>query len=181
MKLPISPILCVVPDQRLAIYQQFAKRCSTFSFCWPHSLHLLHSANPLEFFHDFVSTIFSSKVNTKAVFLGVRFCLSHKLYLSFCFQNISPCICFSRYSSFRFSSKLFFNLAFIAFHVGFQSFSIFSSPSKMQVFSESIIVPTACIDVIALSLIELVFISNSLFHAAFSPFITRFYHRAYYT
>ena len=36
----------------------------------------------------------------------------------------------------------------------------------MQSSSKSITVPTACIDVIVLSLIELVSFSNSLFHAA---------------
>ena len=61
----------------------------------------------------FVSTIFSSIVITEAVSLSVRFCLSHKLQILYFFRNISLCICFSRYSSFRFSSTPFFNLVFI--------------------------------------------------------------------
>ena len=44
--------------------QILAKRCPTVSLCWPHSLHLLHLASPLEAFHDFVSTICSSIVIT---------------------------------------------------------------------------------------------------------------------
>ena len=74
------------------------KRCSIVSLCWPHSLHSLHLASPVAAFHDFVSTICSSIVITEAVFLGVRFCLSHKLQLSSCFRNILLCICLSRYS-----------------------------------------------------------------------------------
>ena len=45
-------------------------------------------------------------------------------------------------------------------------FSILSPSSKMSSSSKSITVPTACIDVIASSLIQLVSFSNSLFHAA---------------
>ena len=63
-----------------------AERCFTASLCWPHSLHLLHSASPLEAFHDFFRTICSSKVITEEVFLGVGFCLSQKLQLSSCFR-----------------------------------------------------------------------------------------------
>ena len=128
-------------------------------------MHLLHLARLLEAFHDFVSTICSSVVITEAVFLGVRFCFSHELQLSLCFQNILLYICFSRYSSFRFSSTPFLNLAFSVLQVVFESFSILPS-SNMQSSSKSITVPTACIDVVVLSLIELVSFSNSLFHAA---------------
>ena len=133
----INALLCLVRYSLFANTLHPAKRCSTVSLCWPHSLHLLHLANPLEAFHDFVSTICSSIVITEAVFLGVRFCLSHKLQLSSCFRNISLCICLSRYSSLRFCSTLFFNLAFIALHVSFQSFSILSPFSKMQSSSKS--------------------------------------------
>ena len=128
-------------------------------------MHLLHLARLLEAFHDFVSTICSSIVITEAVFLGVRFCFSHELQLSLCFGNILLYICFSRYSSFRFSSTPFLNLAFSVLQVVFESFSILPS-SNMQSSSKSITVPTACIDVVVLSLIELVSFSNSLFHAA---------------
>ena len=159
----INALLCL--DRYLLLFGKTlhpAKRCSTVSFYWPHSLHLLHSANPLEDFHVFVSTICSSIATTEAIFLGVRFCFSYKLQLSSCFRNIWICICFSRYSSFRFSSRPSFNLAFFAHHVSFQSFLILFPSSKMQSSSKSITVPTACIDVIALSLIELVSFSNCL-------------------
>ena len=73
----------VMPGQILAICQHTfhpAKRCSTVFFCWPHSQHLLHSPSPANAFHDFVSTICSSKVITDAVFLGVWFCLNHEFH-----------------------------------------------------------------------------------------------------
>ena len=162
----INALLCLVRYSLFAYTLRPAKRCSTISLCWPHSLHLLHSTSSLEAFHDFVSTICSNKVITEAVFLGIRFCLSHELQLSSCLRNISLCICFPRYSSFRFSSTPFFYLAFVALHVSYQSFSILSPASKIPSSSKSITVSTACIDVIASSLIELVSFSNSLFHAA---------------
>ena len=105
---------------------------STFSFCLPHSLHLLHSASLLDVFNDFVSTICSSIVITEAVFLGLKFCLSHKLQLSSCFRNIVLCIHFPRYYSPRFFSAFFFVLAFIALLVGSQSSSILYPSFKMQ-------------------------------------------------
>ena len=86
---------------------------------------LLHSSL-LEGSHAFVSTICSSIVITMTVFLGVRFCLSHKLQLSSCFRNISLCIFFLQVSFFPFPLTSFFNLAFSPcwFTVFFNSFSI---------------------------------------------------------
>ena len=81
----INALLCLVRYLLFANTLHPAKRCSTVSLCWPHSLHLLHLASPLEAFYDFDSTICSSIVITEAVFLGVTFCLSHKLQLSSCF------------------------------------------------------------------------------------------------
>ena len=84
----INALLCLVRYSLFANTLYPAKRCSTFSVYWPHSLHLLHLASLLEAFRDFVSTICSSKVITDEVFLGVRFCPNHKLQLSSCFRNI---------------------------------------------------------------------------------------------
>ena len=162
----INAQLCLVRYLPFANTLHPAKICSTVSFCWSHSLHLLHLAAPLEAFHAFVLTISSSIVITEAFFFGVRFCFCQKLQLSSCFKNILLSNCFSRYWSCCFSSTPFFNLPFIALHVGIQSFSILSPSSQMQSSSKSITVPTACIDVIASSLIELISFSNSLFHAA---------------
>lgn len=95
----------------------------------------------------------------------VRLCLSHILldpvFVIFRFAFSFPCILLSVYP------PLFFNLTFIAFHIGFHSFSILSPSSKMQSSPKSITVPTAGIDVIALPLVKLAFFSNYLFHAAF--------------
>ena len=118
-----------MPGQILAICQHFAS-CQKMFYRFS-----LLATQPA--FTNFVSTICSSIVITEAVFLGVRFFLSHKLQLSSCFRNITLCICLSRYSSLCFCSTLFFNLAFIALHVSFQSFSILSPFSKMQSSSKS--------------------------------------------
>ena len=105
----INALLCLVRYLLFANTLYPDKRCFTVSFCWPHSLHLLHLVSPPEAFHDFVSTIYPTKIITEAFFIGVKLFLSHKLQLLSCFRNISLCICFSRYSSFRFSSTPFFN------------------------------------------------------------------------
>ena len=126
----VNALLCLVRYPLFANTLHPAKRCSIVSLCWPHSLHLLHLASPLEAFHDFVSTICSSIVITEAVFLSVRFCLSHKLQLSPCFRNISLCVCLSRYSSLRFCSTLFFNLAFMVSMLVSSLFQYFLHPAK---------------------------------------------------
>ena len=119
----ISVVLCLVRHSVFANTLHPAKRCS-IPFVG-HSLHLLHSSL-LEGSHAFVSTICSSIVITMTVFLGVRFCLSHKLQLSSCFRNISLCIFFLQVSFFPFPLTSFFNLAFSPcwFTVFFNSFSI---------------------------------------------------------
>ena len=81
-------LLCLVRYSLFANTLHRAKRCSTVSLCWSHSLHLLHSASPLEAFHDFASTICSSIDITEAAFLGVRFEIS-------CFVFIYPSILLS--------------------------------------------------------------------------------------
>ena len=52
----ISTLLCLVRYLLFANTLHPVKRYSAVSFCWPHSLHLQHLANPLEIFHDFLST-----------------------------------------------------------------------------------------------------------------------------
>ena len=69
----ISALLCLVRYLLFANTLHPAKRYFTVFLCWPHSLHLLHSASPLETFHDFVSTICSSIFITEAVFLVLDF------------------------------------------------------------------------------------------------------------
>ena len=58
----VNALLCLVRYPLFANTLHPAKRCSIASLGWPHSLHLLHLASPLEAFHDFVSTICSSIV-----------------------------------------------------------------------------------------------------------------------
>ena len=43
----INALLCRVKYSLFANTLHLAKSCSTVSFCWPHSLHLLHSTSPL--------------------------------------------------------------------------------------------------------------------------------------
>ena len=47
----INAFLCQVRYSLFTNILHSSKRCSTVSLCWPHNLHLLHWANPLEGFH----------------------------------------------------------------------------------------------------------------------------------
>ena len=111
-----------------------AIKCSTVSFCWPYSMHLLHSASTLEAFHDLLSTICSRIFFTEAVFLGVRFFLSHKLQLSSCFRDMLLCICFSRYSSFCSSQRLSLTLPLLLSMLAPTFFNPFSIRQNAIIF-----------------------------------------------
>ena len=102
-----------------------------------------------------VSIICSRIVITKVVFLGVRFCISHKSQRSFCFWNIF----------FPFLLSSFLQPYLYWYPCWFPVFWVFSPSSKMQSTSKSITVPTVCIHVIASFLIALVSFVHSLSHA----------------
>ena len=87
---------------------------------------------PFEAFHDFVSTICSSMAITGVVFLGVRFCLSHKLQLSPYFWNISLCICLSRHSSFRCPRHLSLTLSLLLSMLVSNLFQSFLHPIRFN-------------------------------------------------
>ena len=170
----INAVLYLVRYSLFANTLHPAKRCSTVSFSWPHSLHLLHSASPLEVFHAFVSTGYSSIIITEEVFLGVKFFLSHKLQLSSCFRN--TCFAFASPGILLSVSpqRLFLTLPLLLLSMLVSSlFQSFLHPVRYSLLQKFITVPAACIDVIALSLIELIPLVI-VFPCSFNPFLLDF-------
>ena len=165
----INAVLYLVRYSLFANTLHPAKRCSTVSFSWPHSLHLLHSASPHENFHAFVSTGCSS-----IIFLGVKFFLSHKLQLSSCFRN--TCFAFASPGILLSVSpqRLFLTLPLLLLSMLVSSlFQSFLHPVRYSLLQKFITVPAACIDVIALSLIELIPLVI-VFPCSFNPFLLDF-------
>ena len=146
-----------------------AKRCSTVSFSWPHSLHLLHSASPHENFHAFVSTGCSS-----IIFLGVNFFSAtnysfHPVFVTPRLAFASPVILLSVSPQ-----RLFLTLPLLLLSMLVSSlFQSFLHPVRCNLLQKFITIPAACIDVIALSLIELIPLVI-IFPCSFNPFLLDF-------
>ena len=145
-----------------------AKRCSTVFFSWPHSLHLLHSASPHEIFHAFVSTGCSI-----IIFLGVNFFSA----TNYSFQPVfvTPHLPFASPDILLSVSpqRLFLTLSLLLLSMLVSSFfQSFLHPVRCNL-QKFITIPAACIDVIALSLIELIPLVI-IFPCSFNPFLLDF-------
>ena len=85
----INALLCLITYSLFANTLHPVKRCCTIYLCWLDSLHYCIWQALLKL----SMILFQPFVPAEAVFLGVVFCLSHELQISFCFPNISLCIC----------------------------------------------------------------------------------------